>query len=314
VLKERTLAWVLRPGELRAVAIAQKRDALAAQVSGLLSEMRESAPQARQRMATLYAALVAPLGLKPGEAMLAVAHDALYMLPFGALHDGKSWLIEQRAVAMLPSLNAMRALLQSAPAAMAGALVMGNPDLRDAKFDLPAAEREAAAIAGQLPGAALYTREAATRARLMADAPGRRIVHVAAHALVDELDPLASPLYLAGDGTSAAMTARDFYGVDLRATRLITLSACETGLGKVGRGNEFWGFQRTMLAAGARGLLVSLWPVEDEATAALMTKFYAAAATRPLLAALRDAQLDLVRRYRDQPVLWAGFVLVGDWR
>ncbi|MBL8707512.1 MAG: hypothetical protein JNM30_21860, partial [Rhodospirillales bacterium] len=110
VLQERTLAWVLRPGELRAVAIPQRRDALAAQVSGLLGEMRQDAPQARPRMAALHAALVAPLGLKPGEAMLAVAHDALYMLPFGALHDGTSWLIEQRAVAMLPSLNAMRAL------------------------------------------------------------------------------------------------------------------------------------------------------------------------------------------------------------
>ncbi len=314
VLKERTVAWVLRPGELRALAIGRAREALSAEVSRLLADMRESTIDVRQRLRDLHAALVAPLGLKPGEAMLAVAHDSLYMLPLGALQDGRAALIEERAVAILPSLNAMRTMMQSGPAANAGALVMGNPNLRDAKYDLPAAEREATAIAQQIPGSALYTRDAATRERLMAEAPGRRLVHVAAHALVDEIDPLASPLYLAGDGTAAAMTARDFYRVDLRAARLVTLSACETGLGKVGRGNEFWGFQRTMLAAGARGLLVSLWPVEDEATAALMTGFYAAAATQPLAAALREAQLALLRRYRDQPVLWAGFVLVGDWR
>lgn len=314
LLSDRTLAWVLRPDELRQVWLPGGRAAYAASVPALLEAIRSDARDVARHAEALHAQLVAPLGLRPGEAMLAVAHDALHMLPFGVLHDGKSWLIEQRAVATLPSLNALSALVGASPPAAGGALVMGNPDLGDAAYDLPASEREAAEVARRLKGAALYTRAAATRARLIADAPGKRVVHLAAHAAVDELDPLASPLYLAGNGTSAAMTARDFYAVDLRAARLIALSACETGLGKVGQGNEFWGFQRTVLAAGARGLLVSLWPVEDEATAALMTRFYELAATRPAMAALRQAQVDLVRRGRNQPIFWAGFVLVGDWR
>lgn len=314
VLADRTLAWVLRPGELRGLSLAAGRAPLATAVGDLLDAVRNDAPDVRQRAALLHTALVAPLGLKPDEALLAVAHDALYMLPFGLLDDGKGWLIERRAVAMLPSLNAMRTLLHDRPAATGGALVVGNPDVGNPIYDLPAAEQEAAAIARRVPGATLLTRGAATKQRLMAEAPGRRLVHIAAHAVVDRLDPLASPIYLAGQGTDAAMTARDFYRVDLGATRLIALSACETGLGTIGRGNEFWGFQRTLLAAGARGMLVSLWPVEDESTAQLMTRFYDLVATRPLAAALREAQLDLVRRYRDQPILWASFVLVGDWR
>ncbi|MCC7046600.1 MAG: CHAT domain-containing protein [Alphaproteobacteria bacterium] len=314
VLAERSIAWTLRAGEIRQVVLPAGRRVLGPRIAELLEAIRGDARDVAPRAAALNAALVAPLGLGPDEPMLAVAHDVLYLLPFGALHDGKSWLVERRAVASLPSLNALAALVRAAPAARGGALVMGDPDLGDAAYDLPAAGREAAAIAQRLNDAVLYTRGQATRERLAAEAPGRRLVHIAAHATVDALDPLASPLYLAGNGTQAAMTARDFYSIDLRRARLIALSACETGLGKVGRGNEFWGFQRTIMAAGARGLLVSLWPVEDEATAALMARFYELVATRPAMAALRQAQLDLLRQYRDRPILWAGFMLAGDWR
>jgi tetratricopeptide (TPR) repeat protein len=314
VLGERSFAWVLRPGEIKQVALAIGRAALAASVGEIAAAIRAGDDTVPARAGALHRSVVAPLGLKPGEAMLAVAHDALYMLPFGALHDGKAWLIEQHAVAVLPSLNALGALVGAAPAAGAGALVLGNPDLGDPAYDLPAAESESMEVAKRLQNAKLYTRRAATRERLMTEAPGRWLVHVAAHAKVDELDPLASPLYLAGDGTKAAMTARDFYALDLRATRLIALSACETGLGKVGRGNEFWGFQRTVMAAGARGMLVSLWPVEDDATATLMIRFYELVGKTPAMAALRQAQLELLRRHPMQPLLWAGFVLVGDWR
>ncbi|MCC6470021.1 MAG: CHAT domain-containing protein [Alphaproteobacteria bacterium] len=314
VLDEQSIAWVLRAGEIRQVVLPTGRRALGPRIAELLEAIRGDARDVAPRAAALNAALVAPLDLRSDEPMLAVAHDVLYLLPFGALHDGKAWLVERRAVASLPSLNALAALVRAPPAASGGALVMGNPDLGDAAYDLPAAGQEAAAIAQRLKGAVLYTRGQATRERLAAEAPGRRLIHIAAHATVDELDPLASPLYLAGNGTQAAMTARDFYSIDLRQARLIALSACETGLGKVGRGNEFWGFQRTVMGAGARGLLVSLWPVEDEATAALMARFYELVGTRPAMTALRQAQLDLLRQYRDRPILWAGFMLAGDWR
>jgi CHAT domain-containing protein len=314
LLADRGFAWVLRPGELKQVALSAGRSGLSASIAAFLQAVRRDDPETVLRAQQLHAALVAPLGLGPEEALLAVGHDALHLLPFAALHDGRAWLVERRAVAGLPSLNALGALLGAGPAPGTGALVMGNPDLGDPAYDLPAAEHEAAAIAARLAGAALYTRGAATRERLRAEAPGKRLVHVAAHATVDELDPLASPLYLAGNGTAAAMTARDFYAIDLRAARLIALSGCETGLGKIGRGDEFWGFQRTVLAAGARAMLVSLWPVEDEATALLMTRFYELAADRPAIAALREAQRTVLRARPSQPIFWAGFVLVGDWR
>ena len=314
VLDRRTLAWVLRPGELRQVALPIGRRALGAAVRGFVASVLAAAADAPPRAAALHGTLVAPLDLRADEALLVVAHDALHALPFAALSDGKSWLIERRAVASLPSLSALNALVKAQAAAPSGALVFGNPDLGDPAEALPAAEREAASVAALLPDAKIHVRAAATRERLIADAPGRRVVHIAAHSAIDPLDPLASPLYLAGPKPSGAMTARDFYALDLRAARLIALSACQTGLGTVGRGSEIWGFQRTVLAAGARGLLVSLWAVEDEATAALMTGFYRRLAGMPMLQALRQSQIDLIRAGRDQPLYWAAFTLVGDWR
>lgn len=95
----------------------------------------------------------------------------------------------------------------------------------------------------------------------------------------------------------------------------MTLSACETGLGKVSRGDEIWGFTRTFFAAGARGVVVSLWSVGDVSTAQLMQKFYSGLRTDSAQQALRTAQLDLLRSAEHtHPFFWAAFKIEGDWR
>jgi len=94
---------------------------------------------------------------------------------------------------------------------------------------------------------------------------------------------------------------------------MVTLSACETGLGRVTRGDEVWGFSRAFLGAGARSLVVSLWPVSDLSTELLMKRFYAGiregiGASR----ALQEAQLAVMRDKRFQaPFYWAPFNLIG---
>jgi CHAT domain-containing protein len=97
----------------------------------------------------------------------------------------------------------------------------------------------------------------------------------------------------------------------------VVLSACETALGRETPGEGLVGLPQAFLAAGAQRVLVSLWQVEDESTAALMTHFY-----RHLLVdrlppgkALREAQLAIRAQPRWRaPRYWAGFVLQGDWR
>jgi CHAT domain-containing protein len=133
---------------------------------------------------------------------------------------------------------------------------------------------------------------------------------------VDELDPLYSTNMLARAGQSTGeLEAHEILNLNFSSARLVTLSGCESGLGKVNDGDEFFGFKRTFLAAGVRALLVSLWPVEDESTAGLMSSFYRELRDRPMVEALRQAQLSLIKSGKHaEPFFWAPFVLVGDWR
>ncbi len=131
---------------------------------------------------------------------------------------------------------------------------------------------------------------------------------------MDKIDPLYSKLYLApSPGNSGVFEARDAYSLKLEGTTLITLSACETGLGRVSRGDEVWGFTRSFLGAGASSLIVSLWPVSDESTELLMKKLYSELRQgKDKGEALRMAAVSVLAdsRYSD-PYYWGPFVLVG---
>jgi CHAT domain-containing protein/Tfp pilus assembly protein PilF len=111
------------------------------------------------------------------------------------------------------------------------------------------------------------------------------------------------------------LTAYELAGHDLASARLVVLSACDTGTGLMGRGQEVQGLRWGLRAAGAGSLLVSLWPIDDEATPGLMRDFYrflAEPTDAPLRGAeaLRRAQLERIRQGVD-PVVWAPFVFSG---
>ena len=140
---------------------------------------------------------------------------------------------------------------------------------------------------------------------------GYRLVHFATHGILDADHPELSGLLLS-DGF---LRAHEIYRLSLPAD-LVVLSACRTALGREMRGEGLVGLTRGFLHAGARGVLVSLWEVEDRATAELMRRFYRGMLKegRPPAEALRHAQAALRREPGwEAPYFWAGFVLQGDW-
>lgn len=188
---------------------------------------------------------------------------------------------------------------------------------------LPHTGAEAAAIAGGLPADRVFaaagpdaTREAVTDGA----AEGFRILHVAAHGVLDPDRPLLSFLALSrfdrrGRPIEGDLYAHEIYGLDLPA-ELVVLSACETAVGSEVRGEALSaGLPRAFLYAGAERVLVSLWRVPDDGTRELMTLFYRGLIDHglPPAGALREAQLELVAAGR-RPHQWAGFVLQGDPR
>ena len=197
---------------------------------------------------------------------------------------------------------------------------------RGYKFQpLPGTREEVLTIAQLWPGQSVsYLGGDATAERAEAIGRGVRYIHFACHAFVDEQFPLNSALALAISPTRTDGHANGFLQAWKILERmridadLVTLSACETGLGREVGGEGLLGLARAFQYAGARSVLASLWPVSDEATTKLMAAFY-----RSLKSgcskdeALRAAQIELLRdpsgRFRE-PFFWAGFELVGDWK
>ena len=152
---------------------------------------------------------------------------------------------------------------------------------------------------------------AATRAAILhlneaAQLQDYAILHFTAHAVLDPLAPSQSRILLA-DGN---LTFVDILNLRLQG-RVVTLSACDGALGSPQAGDEMMALARAFFYAGARSVVASLWPVEDEATGQLMQRFnqYLAAGENTARA-LRAAQLELmVAGYT--PYQWAAFVTIG---
>ncbi|MFN7944122.1 MAG: CHAT domain-containing tetratricopeptide repeat protein [Blastocatellia bacterium] len=148
-----------------------------------------------------------------------------------------------------------------------------------------------------------------------------RYVHFATHGLLDAERPGLSSLVLSlvdaqGRAQNGFLRANDIYNLKLPA-ELVVLSACQTGLGREIKGEGLVGLTRGFMYAGAARVVVSLWSVNDKATADLMTRFYQKMlkqGERPA-AALRAAQVEMWKQKQWQsPFYWAAFVLQGEWK
>ena len=125
---------------------------------------------------------------------------------------------------------------------------------------------------------------------------------------------LAGANKLVSGSEDGILTSMEASGLDLWGTKLVVLSACDTGNGKVTNGDGVYGLRRALVIAGAEGLVMSLWQVDDLATRDLMAGYYARLkAGRPRSSALREIQLEIAATPRyAHPYYWAAFVAAGD--
>jgi CHAT domain-containing protein/tetratricopeptide (TPR) repeat protein len=316
----------------------------------LLVERSRAADDAgRRALRDLHRILVEPvarwLPSDPERLVIVIPHGPLFLVSFAGLLDGEGrYLAERHTLSYAPAIGvlAYTAAKRDRVVHESGrrVLAVGNPAMPripgrgDPLAPLPEAEEEVAAIRALYPvgSVTVLTGGRATESSVRVLAPAQTVLHLATHGIVRGDSPMESLLALAPDGEEGAggdglWTVREVFATDLHAD-LVVLSACDTGLGKIG-GDGVIGLSRAFIYAGAASVVVSLWRVEDVAGRFLMGRFY-----RTLLAnggnkaaALRQAQLATLEELRvgrlrsgngevlvESPLLWAPFVLIGEAR
>lgn len=274
----------------------------------------------RRLLNKLYDMLVKPIAEflpPPSGHITIVPYGSLFQLPFHALYDGSHFLVEQFQLNYLPAssiLIYLDTLQHERSARAAQAMISAKPPLvlgYSESGQLQRVREEAQTVASLLHGRCYLDNEA-TIALLIEQAPGSPVIHIATHGQSRLDAPNFSYVQLA-DGQ---LNAIDAFSLDLRGCELVTLSGCETGLSMSGGGDEQLGLGRAFLAVGTTSLVMSLWPVEDNATNELMLLFYEGLLKgESKVEALRAAQCSLLRRtgsISTHPYYWAAFRLVGD--
>ena len=360
---ERSLwRWVHEGGRWQIAAAGEPMEirALVTGVHRSLARAESPPPEALARLSLL----LLPQRIPRGKELRIVPDGRLFYLPFELLADPEragEALIERLAVSYLPSLSMLTHLRGPAATARWQVVALADPELprhfapgdtsslasllarRFGLPPLPGAAREARDAAARLGDpSTVELGRAATEATLrQRAAEGARVLHIAAHTVVDESLAGGVALFLAaataaseeagapgapgdrppGGADDGLVTAAELASLRLEV-ELAVLSGCRTALAETeltggdgaGGGRALASLSGALLGAGARGVVASLWEVGDGATAALMEQFYfeLARGRRPA-SALRRAKLRLAHdpRWNGAPG-WAGFVLLGD--
>lgn len=318
------LAWTVSGARVELARSTVPRAALAREIERARSalELRAGDPAARAALAALHGWLVRPVERRlgpPGTPLVVVADGEIAGVPFAALLDARGrYLVEDHPLRFAATLR--DAGRRPAPGPPRGtALLVADPAFDPAAHPglgrLPGAAAEVGEIAALYPGARVLAGPAASRAALERELPRAAVVHYAGHALFDDARAERSALVLAGGGAEGALTAERIAHLQLGGVRLVALSACSTLRARDGRSGGFAGLSGALLAAGAGGVVGSLWRVDDQLTRTLMVEFHRAyRQTGDGPGALRQAQLRLLRSADPAlrtPAAWAGFRYAG---
>ena len=281
-------------------------------VETYFSQLKRSADD---HLSRLYEMIFAPIeSLIAGTRLIVIPHGPLHYVPFHALKNKASYLVDRFEISYSPSaavLKLCRARGKKKESQISN-LKFENPGetlvaLGVAERETPSIEEEIHALGAIFPEAIRLTGNDATRDNLLRVAPRARFLHLASHGYFRRDNPMFSFLKLAD-------SPLHFYSLlDLKLNaELVTLSACHTGVNMIFPGDELHGLMRGFLYAGAPSLVVSLWAVSDRSTADLMREMYLhIRAGRSKREALRLAQLKVKDAY-GHPYYWAPFVLMGD--
>jgi CHAT domain-containing protein len=305
------IAWHIGPDAVSVRNVFLPRTEVIGKVAALKKSLADRHAKFDERTAReLYLFLVQPViaGVR-GERLVIIPHEDLGYVPFQALQDPATgqFLGERFQISYAPSASVLLSLRRTPGIGGGRLLAVADPGIQ-------AAVPEVAAIARLFPGRAkVVTEDLARESDVKAWAPEYDVIHLAVHGKFDAGEPLLSYLALGrGGGDDGRLTAAEMFGLPLDRSRLVVLSACETGRTEATHANELLGMVRALVYAGAGSLVLSYWEVDSAATALWMQTFYDAAQSRPLPEAARVALARVKARPEfAHPYYWAAFGMIG---
>ncbi len=301
------------------VPVAQEELREAAQAyASQLADSGSKPAEAAALSAKLHGWLVAPIAedLAQAQTAVVVPWDVLYYVPFGSLAlEGGEPLSATKQVVVSPSAGVYRYVLPKRASNHANLLALGNP--RTPQAPLQEAEREARAIAALFGDSEVLLQSDATETAVRSWVRDADVVHLACHGILNEKLPQFSHLLLTADEQNdGKLEMHEIFGLDWSGVSLVTLSACSSGTGKLGAGNDIIGLTRGFMFAGAPSVLATLWEVDDESTRLFMEEFYrqyTSGKSKPESFQIAQNKLRTDPKW-SHPYFWAPFVLWGDWR
>jgi CHAT domain-containing protein/Tfp pilus assembly protein PilF len=323
---ERLMIFIMQPHKLSAVTSELNRSNLFAKVNLLRELIQQPSNESWWApAASLSDSLIKPLQqqalLEDVVHLYLVPHGILNYLPFAVLPlntsgGGERVVMEQYTLNYLPAAAALVRARQSV--STRHSLLALAPEKTGLRHSL----EEARAIAKLYqPNSRLLSGHMATESAFKKEAQGYGILHLSTHGYFNSKNPLLSGLQLEADEINdGLLEVHEILGLSLNAG-LVTLSACETGMGsgffnQIPAGDEFVSLTRAFLLAGSRSVLATLWQVDDRSTVELMQGFYnrldQSGSANDQAIALVQVQRELKKSMKyKHPFYWAPFVLVG---
>lgn len=287
---------------LRSLRFQLRKHELGLEEAGTSSDA--ATDSTRQLLRELHRELLAPLdvsSLKPN--LLIIPHGALHLLPFHALLDGETYLCDTHAITYSPSTTVAYLLAIRPPPTSSGALVLGATNGPDESLS-----REIQQVSLVLPDSRVLRGKEIDDEAFTRVASHARYVHLASSSDFRNDNPMFSSIQLRG----RSLNLFDVLNLSLD-TDVFTLTGCGAELGGAPKADAFMGLTRSLLHAGARSVLVSLWNTDSSFAGDFVSSFYEKLLTRKngKAVALQDTMREM-RANDPNPFRWSSFVLVGD--
>ena len=311
VLEHAVIVWHVTSESVFVRNVFLPRSQVISKVAALQKSLAErNTPFDETTSKELFLYLVQPvLDRIHSDRLVIIAHEDLNYVPFQVFQnpaDGR-YLGERFQISYAPSASVLLGLKRSRNLAGGRLLAVADPGI-------PAAIPEVQTIAKLFPGRSkVLLDELVRETELKTMVADFDVIHLAVHGKFDGAEPMLSYLALArSPPDDGRLTAAEMFGLPLERSRLLVLSACETGRSEATHGNEILGMVRALIYAGAESLVLSNWKVDSAATSQWMQSFYENALTRSIPEAARAALVKVKSNpATSHPYYWAAFTVVG---